>query len=218
MHVKENLHWKWRFTGYEGLVGVQFIEWETCCDQEVTNNKHDQSLQSAGGSADANEWWPFFRLHYSRDTVNNEHSVPWPLWTLCTVNTRSQRLDPDEPHLVCLFAWLLTASSLWHRLGFFQTSGFLFSNDFVSRPSFRVYYYQTLLKNWDKPNEMASLSLQPATALRRNTLDINCWKSSQSRLCTSNPIALVKAAVMTWQVANGILAHSRELKCQHKCH
>lgn len=147
MHLKETR----RFTGCKGVVGDQLIEWEIRYDQEVTNNKHDRSLQSAGGSADANEWWPFFRLHYSRDSVNNEHSLQWPLWMLCRVNTHSQRLDLDEPHLVCLFAWLLSASSVWHRLGFFQTSGFCFSNDFVSRPSSRVYYH-TLPKNWDKQN------------------------------------------------------------------
>lgn len=152
MHLHENRHQKRKFTGCEGVVGVQLIEWETCCGQEVTNNKCDQSLQSAGRSEDANEWWPFFRLHYSRDAVNNEHSLQWPLWTLCRVNTRSWRLDPDKPHLVCLFAWLLSASSPWHRLGFFQTSRFCFSNDFVSRPFFRVYNYQTLPKNWDKQN------------------------------------------------------------------
>lgn len=152
MHMKENLHRTSRFTGCEGVVGVQLIEWETRCDQEVTNNKHDQSLQSAGRSADANEWWPFFRLHYSRGAVNNERSLQWPLWTHCRVNTRSQRLDPVEAHLVCLCAWLLSASSPWHRQGFFQTSGFCFSNGFASPPSFRVYYYQTLPKDQDKQN------------------------------------------------------------------
>lgn len=114
--------------------------------------------------------------------VSNERSSQQRYRPLGRANTRSHWSEPDEPHLPCLFAWLLAASVLWPWLGFYQILGILssgFCSEFFSRLHVLIKPYLILSRGLPKGSKLkqklllCNCNLQLSNEKWRNALEIN---------------------------------------------